>query len=117
MDLIFDFDPHRGITNVRFVGLDGTEDVRSVKEALGLMRIRNPAMSFTEAVKTGTYDDLSDEDYARLLKAVEYLSFMWRCQDEPGESPRKREMNALTLLANALEALGRNAFCQTPSPD
>ncbi len=35
MNLIFDFDNRQGITNVRFDGLDGTEEVKSVKDALG----------------------------------------------------------------------------------
>lgn len=54
MDLIFDFDRCQGITNARFDGLDGSEDVTSVKEALGLLKIRNPAIAFAEAVSNGT---------------------------------------------------------------
>ncbi len=60
MDLIFDFDNRQGITNVRFDGLDGSEDVRSEKEALGLLKIRNPAVTFSEDVHRGTFDSVHD---------------------------------------------------------
>ena len=42
MELIFDFDQRQGLANVRFEGLDGTESVTSVKDALCLLKIRNP---------------------------------------------------------------------------
>ena len=42
MELIFDFDQRQGLANVRFEGLDGTEDVASMKQALSLLKIRNP---------------------------------------------------------------------------
>lgn len=107
MDLIFEFDLHQGITNVRFDGLDGSEDVASVKEALDLMMIRNPALTFSEAACNGAYNDVPDAQYKRMLETVKYLSSMWRYMDEPRETPPKCEMNALMLLANAIEALSQ----------
>lgn len=53
MDMIFDFDSRQGLTNVRFDGLTGCEEVTSVKQALNLMKIRNPAVTFSEAVHNG----------------------------------------------------------------
>ena len=44
MELIFDFDQRQGLANVRFEGLDGTEDVASMKQALSLLKIRNPVI-------------------------------------------------------------------------
>lgn len=52
MELTFDFDQRQGIANVRFEGLDGTEGVTSTKQALSLLKIRNPACAFADAVKT-----------------------------------------------------------------
>ena len=46
MELIYEFDPSQRIVNARFEGLDGTESVTSVKDALCLLKIRNPAVKF-----------------------------------------------------------------------
>ena len=118
MDMLFDFDQYQGITNVRFDGLDGSESVTSVKDALNRMKVRNPATTFAEAVRQGAYDKTTDEEYTRMLATVEYLSSVWRYTDEPGEAPPKYEMNALMLLANALERLSQlNALYQMPFED
>ncbi len=115
MDLIFDFDNRQGITNVRFDGLDGTEEVKSVKEALGLMKIRNPAVTFSEDVHRGTFDKVPDAEWNRILETVRYISSLWYYATDPGETPPKFEMNALMLLANALEALSQfNVQYQMP---
>ncbi len=43
------------------------------------------------------------------------MSSLWYYADEPGETPPKFEMNALMLLANALEALSQfNVQYQMP---
>lgn len=42
-----------------------------------------------------------------MLETVKFLSELWHYGDEPGEAPQKYEMNALMLLANALEALSQ----------
>lgn len=117
MDLLFDFDSRQGITRVRFDGLDGFERVTSVKEALSLMKIRNPAVTFREDVQALKYDDTTDEEYKRMLETIKYLSSMWCYMDEPGEAPPKYEMNALMLLANAIEALSQfNVLYQMEEP-
>ncbi len=104
MDMLFDFDLRRGLHNVRFEGLEGSEEVASVKQALGLMKVRNPAVTFREALQALKYDDLTDE-YGRLLEHVKWLSTLWRYPDDPKDAQQKYEMNALMLLANALELL------------
>ncbi len=115
MDMIFDFDHRQGITNVRFDGLDGTEEVTSVKEALGLMKIRNLAVTFSEDVHRGTFDKVPDAEWNRILETVRYTSSLWYYPGDPGEAPPKFEMNALMLLANALEALSQfNVQYQMP---
>ncbi len=105
MDLVFDFDGRQGIVNVRFDGLDGSESVTSVKDALALLKIRNPAINFAEAARSGTYDKVSDAEYHRMLETIEFLQKLWRYKDEPEDAPTKYEMNPLMLLANALETL------------
>lgn len=118
MELIFDFDQQQNITNVRFDGLDGSETVTSVKGALGLLKIRNPIINFADALKCGAYDGVSDEECERMLQSVTCVSALWRRPGEPEETPEEYEMNPLTLLANAVEALSRlNAQCQTQEPE
>ena len=65
MELIYEFDPSQRIVNTRFEGLDGTESVTSVKDALCLLKIRNPAVKFAETVQSGGYNDTSDAEYER----------------------------------------------------
>ena len=107
MDLIFDFDCRQGITNVRFDGLDGSEEVTSVKEALGMLKIRNPVITFAEAASDGTYDNTADTEYTKMLETVKYISTFWRYPGEPKESLLEYEMNPLMVLASAIEALSQ----------
>ncbi len=105
MEILFDFDLRRCIHHVHFEGLDGTEPVTSVKDALSRMKIRNIGTTFAENVQASKYDDLSDEEYGRMLEHVKFLSTLWRYPDAPKGAPQEYEMNALMLLANALELL------------
>lgn len=90
MDLTFDFDQRQGITGAHFDGLDGAEPVYN-----------------------GVYRDVPDAEYQRMIGTVKYISSLWRYADEPGDSAPRGEMNALTLLANALEELSQlNAHYQ-----
>lgn len=119
MDMLFDFDSRQGLHNVRFEGegLDGSEEVTSLKQALGLLKIRNPAKTFSETVRGGAFDDMTDEEFKRMLDTVKFISSMWCYMDEPGETPPKYEMNALMLLANAIEALSQfNVLYQMEDP-
>lgn len=74
MELIYEFDPSQRIVNARFEGLDGTESVTSVKDALCLLKIRNPAVKFAETVQSGGYNDTSDAEYERMLNTLEFIS-------------------------------------------
>ena len=105
MDIHFDFDLFRRIHNVRFEGLDGTEPVTSVKDALGRIKIRNIGTTFAENAQALKYDDMTDEEYGRMLEHVKFLSTLWRYPDAPRGAPQEYEMNALMLLTNALELL------------
>ena len=117
MDLVFDFDSRQGITNVRFDGLDGSENVKTVKEALTLLKIRNPFISFSEAVRNkGMYSSVPDAEYNRMWDTMRFISSMWHYPDELGEATQKEEMNVLMLLANTIEALSQfKVLYQIPS--
>ena len=117
MDLVFDFDSRQGITNVRFDGLDGSESVASVKEALSLLRIRNPLMAFSDDVQEGKYNSVPDAEYNRMWDMMRFISCsMWHYPDEPTEAPQEDEMNVLMLLANTIEALSQfKVLYQIPS--
>ena len=105
MDMVFDFDQRQGLASVGFHGLDGTESVTSIKDALRLLKIRNPAVNFANAVKHGAYNDEPDAEYKRMLDTITFISELWRYPDSPAEAKTAYEMNALMLLANAIEAL------------
>lgn len=87
MDMLFDFDLRRGLHNVRFDGLGGSEEVSSLKQALSLMKIRNPAVTFKEAVQALKYDDMTDEEYGRMLEHLKFLSTLWRYPGKPKDAP------------------------------
>ncbi len=103
MELVFDFDEGCSMTSVRFDGLDGCEPVTSVKEALGMMKIKNPAVSFSYDAMNGLYNDVSDEEYQQMLDTVKCVSSLWQHKDAPEGSSAQYEMNVLTLLSNAIE--------------
>ncbi len=107
MELVYEFDQNGAMTDAHFEGLDGCEQVSSVKEALSLMKIRNPAVSFSEGAKAGVYNDVPDEEYQPMFQAVKCVSSLWRYKDAPEGSPNQLEMNALMLLANAVELVSR----------
>lgn len=107
MELMFDFDQRQGLANVRFDGLDGTEGVTSMKQALSQLKIRNPVIPFADAIKSGAYNYVPDEEYARMLETMKFISSLWCYPDEPREAPQKSEMNALMLLANAIVELSQ----------
>ena len=107
MDLIFDFDRSQGITNVRFDGLDGSENVTSVKEALGMLKIRNPTVTFAEATSNGVYDNTPSTEFTKMLETVKYISKLWQYLGAPKEALLEYEMNPLMILASAIEALSQ----------
>ena len=107
MKLLYEFDASQNIINARFDGLDGCESVSSVKEALGLMQIVNPAVAFADAVKSGMYLDVSDEAYQRMLNNIKRISLLWHYPDDPADSQTRYQLNALMLLANAIEVISK----------
>lgn len=107
MELTFTFDKDYVMENIVFDGLNGREYVTSTKDALNVMKLKNPAVDFTRDVKRGVYDSLSDEEYERALGAIECVSRLWRYPDEPEDRSTEYEMNVLALLANAIRLISR----------
>lgn len=107
MELTYAFNKNCCIANVSLDGLDGCEQVASVKEALNMMKIKNPAITFADHAKAGMYNDVSDEDYQRMLNTVKCVSSLWQYRDAPEDTRPKSEMNALMLLVNAVELISR----------
>lgn len=94
------------ITGVWFDGLNGHERVTSVSQALTRLRVGNPALVFAEDAKAGRFDEMSDEEYYRLLHSMECIAKLWRYKgDMPEDKSTRLEMNALKLLANAIETI------------
>lgn len=103
LELRFDFDDCQRFTNIRFMGLDGAERV-TVKQALGLMEVRNPVATFRDNINCLAYEHVTPEEFQGMLNTVKLIDSMWRYKDEPGEAPT---MNALMLLANAIELVSK----------
>lgn len=108
MELVYDVADDGSIVNARFEGLTGCEHVSSLKQALELLQVRNPAVVFTKDAKDGVYDHISDKDYYRMLAAVESISILWRHEgDYPEGKSTQPSLNPLTLLVNAIELISR----------
>ena len=95
------------LRDVGFTGCTGLEQVNNVKEALGVLCLENPAVSFTEAAKAGKFNDLDDQDYQWLLSTIKCVSNLFRYPDAPADANALSHMNVLTLLANAITELVR----------
>lgn len=108
MELKYELDGDGNIVNARFEGLTGCESVTSIKQALGLLQVENPAVTFTKAAKSGLYDRTPDREYYRMLSAVEAISLLWRYEgDQPKDKSTQSRMNVMTLLANAIEMISK----------
>ena len=108
MELKYDVTDDGKIVHARFNGLDGCEHVTSVKQALELLQVENPAVIFTQDAKNGVYDHISDKEYYRMLSAVEAISLLWRYEgDQPKDKSTQPSLNVLMLLANAVELISR----------
>lgn len=108
MELKYDVNSDGIIVNAQFDGLTGCERVSSLKQALELLQVKNPAVIFTQDAKNGVYDHISDKEYYRMLSAVEAISLLWRYEgDQPKDKSTQPSLNVLMLLANAVELISR----------
>lgn len=108
MELKYDVTDDGKIINAHFDGLAGLESVSSLKQALELLQVDNPAIIFTRAVKSGLYDHIPDKEYYKLLDIVDTISVLWRYEgDQPEGKSTQPSLNPLILLANAITMIGQ----------
>lgn len=110
MQLKYKFGTDGLMTDAWFAGLNrsGSERVTSVSEAITRLRVENPAVTFSRAAKAGLYNKVSDEEYDSMLRSINCISVLWRYKgDKPADKTTRKEVNVLTLLANAIELLTR----------
>ena len=99
MKMNYSFTKDFCMKDVTFEGLSGQEFAGSLKEALGILKIENPAAGLREDLKKGRYND---EELEPVIEAVRLIS------SERGSSPKgEEEMNILMLLAAAFEMISR----------
>lgn len=108
MKMKYYFDDDSCLANVTFDGLTGREYVTSTKDALNVMKIKNPAIDFCADAKAGIYNDVSDEEYKKMLKTIKCIKDLWCYPGDPKDKMQS-EMNVLTLLANAIELISRQS--------
>ncbi len=107
MNMIYTFDADSSLKGVQFDGLTGREYVTSTKDAINVMKVKNPAILFSGDAKAGTYDETPDEEYEQMIYTIRTIKELWRYPGEPKDAGMKNEMNILMLLANAIELISR----------
>ena len=95
------------IEKVAFEGLTGREYVSSTKDALNVMKIRNPALKFSDDAKAGCFNEMTDAEYKRMLEMVKCLKSLWSYPDASEDDGNAVEMSVLMLLANAIRLISR----------
>lgn len=105
MELKFDYSESGRVINLRFEGLTGCEQVSSVKEALNVMQIKNPAIAFTQDVRAGLFDSMPEQAFEQMLGDVGRVARLWRNLEEQTDKPTRQQINPLALLLNAMETI------------
>lgn len=100
MQIKFSFIPDSDeLHKIKFEGMKGSECCSTVKDALRLLQIENPAAVFAANYKRGMYDCTPDRFIARDAAVINYISELWH-QEDDGEMIKF--VNVVTLLANSL---------------
>lgn len=107
MEATFTFTQDYAVENMVFEGLTGREYVTSTKEALNMMKVKNPVVNFRDQAENGEFDDLTDEEYQQALDTIRCVGSLWRYPEAGKDDTTRYEMNVLTLLANAIELVTR----------
>lgn len=107
MEMDWKFNEDGNLEHITFRGLSGSEFTGNLKSALDLLKIKNPASTFADRVKTGEFDNTLDEEYIKICEEVQYVSSLWHYPDAQEEELAQCEMNVLMLLANAIEEISR----------
>lgn len=94
------------LTNVQFEGFDGWESARTVKDAVDLMLVDNPAKTFAQKMKGGAYENAPEACVAREAQVVNILSELWKYPND--KNTNAPTLNVMMLLANALTLIAQN---------
>lgn len=100
MQIKYSFVPESDeLYKIKFEGMKGTEHCATVKDALRLLQIENPSVTFSNNMKRGMYDCTPDRFIARDATVTNFISELWH-QEEDNEMIKF--VNVVTLLANSL---------------
>lgn len=90
--------------DISFEGLSGQEFAGSLKEALGILKIENPAAGLLEDIKKGRY---KNGELEPVLEAVKLISSLWHDPEKEPSEGGEKERNIIMLLAAAIELISR----------
>lgn len=76
---------------------DGREEPDKLHDYACLLKVKNPAIAFSERTKAGEFNDISDEDFMYILNQVKFISR--NCFDN------KSEVNIFRLCVSLMEQL------------
>ncbi len=108
MEMDWKFNQDGSLEHITFQGLNGSEFVGNLKSALDLLKIKNPTSTFADRVKTGEFDNMLDDEYCMIYRAIDSVSSLWYYPDVQEEDELAQcEMNVLMLLANAIEVISK----------
>lgn len=107
MTMDFKYDNYGSLEHIVFRGLNGCEPARDMKNALELLKIDNPKRTFQDRVKAGEFDNTSDDEFSQIVDAVDFAASLWRYPGAKVGELAQPEMNALMLLANAIEVASK----------
>lgn len=107
MEMDWKFNADGSLERITFQGLTGGEFTGNLKSALGLLKIKNPSSTFVDRIKTGEFDNVSNDEYERLLDEMHFISTLWHYPDAPEDELAQYELNVLMLLANAIAEVSR----------
>ena len=82
-------------------------EMSDMKEALNMLKIENPAVSFSNDFRNGVYGDVSEEERQLMRDTVKCISSLWQYKDVPEGISAQHEMSVLLPLINAVELVNR----------
>lgn len=105
MQMKYNFEPDSNtLYKVSFTGLSGGEGCHTLKEALSYLKIENPAKTFANNMKRGTYMTIPQNLVEREAFVINDISEIWKYE---GDDELQPEMNCLVLLGNALRHIAK----------
>jgi len=107
MEMDWSYNADGNLERITFQGLSGSEFTGNLKSALQLLKVKNPTSTFADRVKTGEFDNVTDDEYERLVGEINFISTLWRYPDAQEGELAQYELNVLMLLANAIAAASR----------